>query len=191
MQLLGRCYLCFWCRHQDLYQHFREQQRAPCKSMSGGLKKFPDFSLCPGASHGTIRERRCSVDSAPIATKLGAKVRGECQLSFALPFSSIREFSAKGTISNFRSNSRRDTCNYVLTNCTIVSSLSILQSVCICKSAPRLSFALLFGSIRAFSAKRFISNFRSNSWCGEHATIFNAPPFLQYCSDRVQLYRDR
>jgi hypothetical protein len=27
-----------------------------------------------------------SVDFAPIATKLGAKERGKCQLSFALPF---------------------------------------------------------------------------------------------------------
>jgi hypothetical protein len=52
------------------------------------------------------------VDSAPIATKLGAKARGKCQLSFALFFFS-RAFSAKRTNSNFRSNSWRGTLNYL------------------------------------------------------------------------------
>ena len=53
-----------------------------------------------------------TVDFAPIATKLGAKVRGKCQRSFALLFSSNRAVSAKRTISNFRSNSRRGTYNF-------------------------------------------------------------------------------
>jgi hypothetical protein len=55
---------------------------------------------------------RRPVNFAPIATKLGAKGRGKCQLSFALFFSSILAFSAKRNISNFRSNSRRGTCNF-------------------------------------------------------------------------------
>jgi hypothetical protein len=38
---------------------------------------------------------RRSVGFALIATKLGAKERGKCQLPFALLFSSIRSFSKK------------------------------------------------------------------------------------------------
>jgi hypothetical protein len=39
-----------------------------------------------------------AVDSAPIATKLGAKGRGKCQLSFALPFSFIEAFSSNNNL---------------------------------------------------------------------------------------------
>jgi hypothetical protein len=147
------------------------------------------------------------------------------QLSFALLFSSIRASSAKRTISNFRSNSWRRTCNsqkrcgtttasacpggsscsssrdcdisgQYCRNCASVSNLfhtwsfsdlslrfpaghmerssngcCSLDSARVTskpgaggKSAHDLSFILLFSSIREFSAKRTISNFRSNSW---------------------------
>jgi hypothetical protein len=64
------------------------------------------------------------------------------------------------------SMSGRATCNYILTHCPIVSSLPVLQTGRKCKFPPRLSFALLFNSVRALSAKITFSIFRSNSWRG-------------------------
>jgi hypothetical protein len=55
---------------------------------------------------------RCSINSAPIITKLDAVGKSGHHLSFALLFSSIRAFSAKRTISKLCSNSRRATCNF-------------------------------------------------------------------------------
>jgi hypothetical protein len=77
------------------------------------FEKLPYFLLQFLAGHMElfVIERR-PVGFAPIVTNLGAKEWGKCQLPFALLFSSIRAFSVKRTISNFRSNSRRATCIY-------------------------------------------------------------------------------
>jgi hypothetical protein len=87
------------------------------------LDFFVNFPSTSGGPHGISlqfpaghMERssagRCPFDSTRIAAKLGTELpTSECQLSFALLFSSIRALSAKRTISNFRSNSWRGTCN--------------------------------------------------------------------------------
>jgi hypothetical protein len=58
-----------------------------------------------------LKTHRCSVDVARNGINYTVLRKSASQLSFALLFSSIRAFSAKRTISNFRSNSRRGTCN--------------------------------------------------------------------------------
>jgi hypothetical protein len=80
--------------------------------MSDGLQNVPDFSLCPGGPHGLLMNGQCALNSPSILMKLGSTVRGEFELSIALLFGFILAFSAKRTISNFRSNSRRKTCNF-------------------------------------------------------------------------------
>ena len=74
-------------------------------------RNFLNFLHVPAGHMNLSVNGRRSVDSPSIATKLGAKERGKCQLSFALIFSSTRSVSAKRTISNFRSISWRATCN--------------------------------------------------------------------------------
>jgi hypothetical protein len=85
------------------------------------------FSRIPGGGMQQPSNAHYSRYYVRIATKLGVKDWGKCQLSFALLFSSIQALSAKMSTSNFRSNSRRGTRNYVLTDCTTVSSLLILH----------------------------------------------------------------
>jgi hypothetical protein len=60
---------------------------------------FSDLSLQFPAGDMQLTWTGCySLNSTPVATKLGPVRRGECQLSFALFFSSIRAFSAKRTV---------------------------------------------------------------------------------------------
>jgi hypothetical protein len=80
--------------------------------MNYGLQKFPELSSMSRRVTWNYLNGPGSVNFDLIAAKLGAKGRGKCQLSFALLFSSIRPVSAKRTISSFRSNSRRATCNF-------------------------------------------------------------------------------
>jgi hypothetical protein len=81
---------------------------------------------------------------------------------------SSEHFLPKATISNFRSNSRRarDMEPTPMRYRSFDIARIGFNIKGICKSALSLSFALLFGSVRAPSAKRTISNFRSNSWRG-------------------------
>jgi hypothetical protein len=87
---------------------------APLFSSIRALEKnYLKFSLEFPAGHMELSlNGHCFFYSEPNAKKRGADNLGKCQLSFALLFSSIRTFPAKITISNFRSNSRRGTCNF-------------------------------------------------------------------------------
>jgi hypothetical protein len=76
------------------------------------------FAPIPGGEHRTISNDHCSLNFAWIVTNLGVGGKFARQLSFALLFVSV---SAKRTISKFRSNSRRGTCNNL--HCTTAPSI--------------------------------------------------------------------
>ena len=99
------------CRAADFFvQMSRSTPALFSESSAEDVQKFPYFSLqFPAGDMQLTWTGRYSLSSTPVATKLGPVRRGECQLSFALFFNSIGAFSAKRTISNFRSNSRRAT----------------------------------------------------------------------------------
>jgi hypothetical protein len=78
--------------------------------------KFPEFSPCLGGPHATSSTCHCSTNVARNWINYTGICKSTFQLSFALLFSSIRALSAKRTISNFRSNSRRVTWNHPWTD---------------------------------------------------------------------------
>jgi hypothetical protein len=81
------------------------------------------FTPIPGAPHGTSSTNCCSVNAARIWINYTGICKSTSQLLFALLFSSVRALSTKRTISNFRSNSRRGTCNFL--RCTAVRPMSL------------------------------------------------------------------
>jgi hypothetical protein len=72
------------------------------------------FALIPGGGHGTSSTHRRSINAARDGIHYTGLGKSTPQLSSVLLFRSIRAFSdlSKRTISNFRSNSWRGTCNY-------------------------------------------------------------------------------
>jgi hypothetical protein len=72
---------------------------------------------------------RRSVDSAPIATKLGAKGRGKCQLSFALLFRSIRAFFCENNYLRFSFQFLAGHMERPLIGCCTPNSASMLTKL--------------------------------------------------------------
>jgi hypothetical protein len=97
-------------------------------SLSGNKVLFGNylnFSLQFPAGHMQLTSTgRQTLNSTRVATKLGPGRHGECQLSFALLFSSIQALSAKRTFSNFRSNSRRGIWNSVFRSAVLAPGLT-------------------------------------------------------------------
>jgi hypothetical protein len=80
-------------------------------------QKFPEFSPCPGGEHRKCVNGHCSITFGRILTKPGAERKsGPRSLGIAFHlhyFSANRAVPVKKiTTPNFRSNSRRGTCNF-------------------------------------------------------------------------------